>query len=474
MCLLQGVSYNNTYYYPHHPHSQFKANNLPLRTRVRRCIKDVIATHCSETEKEWGIVSESIFLELNSVHFPRSFPIDLMHCILQNITPMLYSLWNGSKLSIDRSSTYEDQNAGDWPPYNIGKPASILETLGNALESSRNTIPSSLGHAPRRIDRHHAGFKASEWAAWLTMYGNPLITNLLDDIYVDNFRILSQLYILATQTMLDETDIAQVGHLAIAFVESYERIYYRGQHERLPTLTVNLHYLLHLEQHLRDCGPGWAFWQFPMERFAGVVKPLAKSKSQLSYSLSNSLMMIEHLNHYHFVRGRSGKENPQYPQLLTPCTGRLYQTAWDLINTHFQTLSNAIQQVIHHGMISSYLRCQLRSDLVIGSEIQLRTELNRVNYVICYTEGDHYGATVRFANVKLFIEVEGIGKWALVSGSRDVPTIDPVVRLAYYDRRNSREEKWIQVSDIKSVVGELKGLRSDNIVYCVTDYGLYD
>ena len=129
MCLLQGVSYNNTYYYPHHPHSQFKANNLPLRTRVRRCIKDVIATHCSETEKEWGIVSESIFLELNSVHFPRSFPIDLMHCILQNITHMLYSLWNGSKLSIDRSSTYEDQNAGDWPPYNIGKPASILEPL---------------------------------------------------------------------------------------------------------------------------------------------------------------------------------------------------------------------------------------------------------------------------------------------------------------------------------------------------------
>lgn len=452
------------YYYPH---TEYNTGKLPMRKKVRRCIVDVVAARSEEISKETGIVSESIFLELDSLHFPRSFPVDIMHCVLQNITPTLFKLWNGTKLPIDLGKETTDRSIDpEWPSYVIHN--NQLAAIGAALNKAKARIPAYLGHAPRRIERHYRGFKAAEWSAWLTMYALPLITNLLDDVYVRNFRDLSQLYILATQNELDATEITMIGDLARDFVHLFEECYYRCEDERLPMLGINIHSLLHMEQHIRDCGPAWCFWQFPMERFAGVVKPLAKSKSQLSRSLSNALAVIEQLNNVQFTRSNDNQPAPECPRLVTPAIGAKFRNARS-------NLLRQLHALPHQTSIDTtaiFLRCELRPGMFIGSKLQTRTGISRMNYTVCYQEDD--GSPIRFAEVEFFVEVGNAGNWAMIRECRNPPGIDVGRRLAYYDSRAARRTRWINVAWIKSLVGELMGLSNQRTVYCVTDFGLFD
>ena len=197
-----------------------------------------------------------------------------------------------------------------------------LDLINSALEASRADIPSHLGHAPRSIGKHYNGYKAAEWKAWLLYYGLPLLDQNLNEESVDNFRVLSQFYALCTKHTLSADDIPLIKQLAINFVQGYERIYYGGDIDRLPVCTINIHSLLHFSDYVLDCGPACYWWQFPMERYCGVIKPRARSKSQLSSSVSNAVLIIEHLNHLRFTpTGRSIKpeadtESEEFPRLL--------------------------------------------------------------------------------------------------------------------------------------------------------------
>ena len=69
-------------------------------------IIDLIARTTSATEsKRIGINRASILRELRSLHFTRSFPIDIMHCVLLNIAGTLFRLWNGTKLGFEKESS---------------------------------------------------------------------------------------------------------------------------------------------------------------------------------------------------------------------------------------------------------------------------------------------------------------------------------------------------------------------------------
>ena len=54
---------------------------------------------------KYGITRSSILLELRLIHFPQLFPANIMHCVLLNITPFLYRLWNSIKLKINDPKT---------------------------------------------------------------------------------------------------------------------------------------------------------------------------------------------------------------------------------------------------------------------------------------------------------------------------------------------------------------------------------
>ena len=57
------------------------------------------------------------------------------------------------------------------------------------------------------------------------------------------------------------------------------------------------HYLLHVADSIRNTGPCWATWQFPMERVCGMLLPLAKSRLHPYKNIINTVHLLEIFNH---------------------------------------------------------------------------------------------------------------------------------------------------------------------------------
>ena len=374
-----------------------------------------------------------------------------MHCILQNIMETLFKLWNQTKLEFE-------QDADPVEDRHLSKDA--LRVISESLTDACRDIPTYLGHAPRQIDDHYRGFKAAEWEAWLKYYGAPLLDQHLGDDFVDNFHQLSQIYSLATQYIIHESVLPDLEDLTIAFVRKYEELYYYQEPSHLPVCSVNIHCLLHLASHIQDCGPARYWWQFPMERYCRIIKPLAQSKSQLSASLVNRVIINKHLHHIQFTQEPEPQPQHSYPIFLdlfvTALTGysqrRLFEhLGGDNINIEF------------------YKCCQLHQELTVGSKhSQHCSDINWQNDQICYQwPGEHRFTFVRVNN---FIKVTY--PWeaylALVHNYSGVD-IDCIKRVASFSGVGSY--CWIEVTWIKSLISVIE---EGNVKFIVTDVNLFD
>jgi hypothetical protein len=448
----RGDGKSKTYYVPH---TNYDFGNPSLRSNLREIIKLVDAADSEEYRKLFGISRSSILLELRSLHFPRSFPADIMHQVLLNIVSLLYKLWNRTKLAID------DRNDSNFAirPYHLDDAA--IGIISSALETARANIPSYLGHAPRRIDNHYNSYKAAEWEAWLKLFGVPLLDQHLDERYVDNFRTLSRIYTLATRHSLNGVDIDLLEVLALQFVQSFESLYFGGDPQKLPVCSVNIHYLLHLPLYIRDCGPAKYWWQFPMERFCGILKPKARSKSQLSASTANALAISEQINHIRFIR-------PVPPQVVSPTQYPILHGRYEssLTASQWNNLDNNCGESLD---VAFYKRCQLRDDLIIGSKrSQRHGDITRHNDRICYSRPD--SNQMEFGIVYYFVHIHQghqIRKLAWVRHLDDVD-IDRVKRIASYGREGRLS--WIDVSWIASLIGII---REGSVNLIITDVDLF-
>jgi hypothetical protein len=87
---------------------------------------------------EYRITYSSILLKLQSIHFPQSFPANIMHYMLLNITPFLYHLWNGTKFKIDNPKTKNDymDKFPELPFYYLSD--TELKTINSVLAKLRS------------------------------------------------------------------------------------------------------------------------------------------------------------------------------------------------------------------------------------------------------------------------------------------------------------------------------------------------
>ena len=445
------------------PHTRYNYENQPLRQNLRLVINLVNQAADDGYRTKYGITRSSILLELRSIHFPRSFPADIMHCVLSNITPFLYRLWNSTKLKIDDPKTrggYVDRFP-ELPSYRLRD--TELRTIGSALTKSRSQIPVSIAHTPRRIDRDYTGFKAKEWEAWLLRFGTFLLDGILPNEYLANFRILGRLYSLATQYELTESDIPRIQELAEEFVRTYEKLYYRGEPERLQVCTVQIHYLLHYSDYIQDLGSARLFWQFFMERMNGIIKPKARSKSQMHASVSNGVLVAEHLNHLTFIL------SPDEPTSIddTPLP-RLS----GIFNASLTTIQRArIEYAVDYrlGEPPFFKHCYLRNDLTIGSrKSQRRDDINRASHRICYHEPGIQ--EWQFGEVEFFIDAAGSGRWAYIKSFTNV-NIDRGRRIATYNGTGTA--RWIRIEWIKSLIGVLHKGSTGSVDCIITDIDIF-
>jgi hypothetical protein len=461
MCYLTGqrAPSGTTYYIPHNGN----CTHLPFRRDSRADIRDVVNSNSAEMQTEYGIVRKSILTKLRSIHFPRSFPIDIMHCVLQNITPMLYNIWSGNMAGLNQDDELP------LPAYRMAN--RTLQGIGELMINARRNIPSALGHAPRNIEKYHNGFKAAEWKAWLTMYGIPCLTGHLPEPYLQNFVTLSHLFMLATQHTLSNGEVDKVGQLAELFVTTYEDLYYGGRCSNLKVCTVNIHYLLHLRKHIFDNGPACYWWQFPMERYCGVIVPMARSKVHLAKSLMNALLVTTQLSHYDFLYPTVLRETPTQSnaQLTNPFTSIANKRTihkrrrWD---TQLRQIHARVDEEVHS--IEYFLKCQLTPTLSTGSEIQTRHPPERANFVVCYK--DNYGTGIGFGEVQAYALVNNVDAWALIEPLGPTPVIDHLKRTCLYSTEGGKKV-WKSVTSIRSAGGVVV---RGNKFYCVTDVNIYN
>ena len=66
-------------------------------------------------------------------------------------------------------------------------------------------------------------------------------------------------------------------------------------------MLITFHYLLHISECIKDCGPCWSYWQYLMERLCGILLPLVHSRLHPYKNLTNNILLLERFNHLSFV-----------------------------------------------------------------------------------------------------------------------------------------------------------------------------
>ncbi|GES97101.1 hypothetical protein GLOIN_2v1468428 [Rhizophagus clarus] len=56
--------------------------------------------------------------------------------------------------------------------------------IGANMDAIKKSIPTEFGRPPRNIFRHYSGYKAEEWASWITLYSLPLLKDQLPSVYL--------------------------------------------------------------------------------------------------------------------------------------------------------------------------------------------------------------------------------------------------------------------------------------------------
>jgi hypothetical protein len=186
---------------------------------------------------------------------------------------------------------------------------------------------------------------------------------------------------------------------------------------------------------------------------------MARSKSQLSVSLANGVIIAEHLNHIQLTR-----------EMLQP--KRSYPI---FINLFVTALTGYSRRRLFEYLgddnidVEFYKRCQVHQDLTVGSEqSQRRGDINRQNNRICYQLPGQQGFA--FATLLKFIKViypeERYLAWVRNYNGID---IDHVKRVASFAGDGSY--CWIEATWIKSLFGVIR----DGGVNCIiTDVNLFD
>lgn len=87
---------------------------------------------------------------------------------------------------------------------------------------------------------------------------------------------------------VDCKDLDEAESEIVKFLKAFYADIYRGKLYRVRVCRLIFASLLDLVPCIRQCGPVWTFWQFPLERFIGTLTALTRSRSAPHKALVNA------------------------------------------------------------------------------------------------------------------------------------------------------------------------------------------
>jgi len=128
-----------------------------------------------------------------------------MHLFFENVAPHMFKLWSGR--------FFKDDTLNNSIPFVLSK--SSWKEIGIEMENNKKNMPLDFGRPPRNIWKNNAGFKAEEWANWITLYSVPLLKSKLPEryrIYKYLLNILMILNLISKKNIyIKIIDISKVG-----------------------------------------------------------------------------------------------------------------------------------------------------------------------------------------------------------------------------------------------------------------------
>ncbi|KAF8493835.1 hypothetical protein BU17DRAFT_59563 [Hysterangium stoloniferum] len=183
-----------------------------------------------------------------------------MHLFFENICPLLRDHWIGAR-------KFKDKPPAD-PGYRLAP--HIWEDIGHETADAYKIIPSDFVGAMPDITK--SKYKAEYWSFWIIYLAPALLHGRFpNDRYYKHLLLLIKIIKKCIQFKITSQELEELRQSIIQWVEQYERLYYKYNEGNLPACTFNVHAMLHIADYIKQAGPVWTTWAFPMERYCGKL-----------------------------------------------------------------------------------------------------------------------------------------------------------------------------------------------------------
>ena len=197
-----------------------------------------------------------------------------MHLIYLGLTRDLVALLNDSYFSGAGASRDTSQ------PYCIQE--KVWREVGREMGNAR--IPTGYGRQTRNIDKYIKSFKSEECATFLHNLALHLLRNrVFNDVYLMFMKLVLGISLAINYTIVDTNEI---HHLLKEFVVNFYAIFYRKEYQMLRVCKYTIHSVLYITDCLDWWGSAANFWQYPEERFCGILVSAVRSRVHGSTNLS--------------------------------------------------------------------------------------------------------------------------------------------------------------------------------------------
>ncbi|CAG8642442.1 45451_t:CDS:10, partial [Gigaspora margarita] len=355
-CNIHGVccKENRHIYFPLKPPRnilgcQYDPKNLPLRTHKDYLVDISAIEHSNRSLRKCEVQERD------------SFPVDIMHGLFENIAPAMLRHWVGSFFKDNQISNSD---------YVISN--NVWTEIGNKMEKNRRSMPLSFGRPPINIQRHSAAFKAEHWLNWITLYSIPLLQNNLPERYLNEWAKFVHAVKLCLKYKISIAELTEIERLFCEFVVHYEKEYLQNDSRWLLAALISYHYLLHIAASIRNTGPAWSTWQYPMERLCGMLLPLlfARNLEETPYHVESHGFIIEDAEEKLYSLSSSYQMNKTEIQRLKA----YYATALNKPINLLKSITNSVQK---------YGKLQTKQGLIINSRLSNRKgDVARINFCI--------------------------------------------------------------------------------------------
>ncbi|KAF9040964.1 hypothetical protein BJ165DRAFT_1493585 [Panaeolus papilionaceus] len=198
--------------------------------------------------------------------------------------------------------------------------------------------------------------------------------------FYDHFIVLVNLLKLCLAYEITDEMLDEIEKGFQKWVQQYEELYYENDPDCLSACPLTVHALLHIADSIRENGPVWVSWAFPMERHCGILLRAIRSQRHLYVSLSAFVAAKAQLKQirlkYNLTEVSLIFTDPMYqfsiPTEQTILPKPLRRRIWAALATQFDVDRRVVkaivkldQPVVQHGHGGDLIRA---SDMVKDAE----------------------------------------------------------------------------------------------------------